>query len=135
MRDMIAFEVSLNGRRVCTAGIEHFGVVSAILTWVRRHPKRSRTGKTVEEELTAEVGGLRSQDSEPGEHLEWFKRSLHVGDRVSIRVVDVTKVDAPKTRPRDDPATVARAKRRYFERLKKELATAKRSAPRRGRGR
>jgi hypothetical protein len=55
---MIAFEVSLNGKRVCTAGVQDFGVLSAIVSWVRRRPAQSRDGKTIEEELTVEVGGL-----------------------------------------------------------------------------
>src|SRR5207244_13340347 len=60
---MIAFEVSLNRKRVCTAGVPDFGVLSAILSWVRRRPDQSRGGKTIEEELTAEVGGLHSEVS------------------------------------------------------------------------
>ena len=151
---MIAFEVSLNGKRACVAGVEGFGVLSAILSWVRRHPEKRRHGRTAEEDLTVDVGGLRSEDSGPGEHLKWISRSLSVGDRVSIRVVDTLKVDVPATRHRDDPVTIERAKRQYLQRLKKELkdssvATpsdkgaapdrdrpgvgAKRGAPRRGR--
>jgi hypothetical protein len=117
---MIAFDVSLNGKRACVAGVEDFGVLSAILTWVRRHPETRRRGRTADE-LTVEVSGLQSQHPGPGEHLKWLSRNLRVGDRVSIRVVDTRKVDEPKTRYRDNPATVERAKRRYFERLKNEL--------------
>ena len=150
---MIAFEVSLNGKRACVAGVEGFGVLSAILSWVRRHPEKRR-GRTAEEGLTIDVGGLRSEDSGPGEHLRWLSRSVRVGDRVSIRIVDTLKVDVPATRHRDDPVTIARAKRRYLQRLEKELkdssvatpsnkhaapdrgrpgVRAKRGAPRRGR--
>jgi hypothetical protein len=31
---MLTFEVSLNGKRSCVAGVEDFGVLSAILTHV-----------------------------------------------------------------------------------------------------
>ncbi len=74
---------------------------------------------------------------------------------MSVRVIDTSKVDEPTTRYREDPATVAKAKRRYLEQLKSELegasattasnkgaapdrgrvaSRAKRVAPRRGRG-
>ena len=137
---MIAFEVSLNGKRACVAGVEGFGVLSAILSRVRRHPEKRRHGRTAEEGLTVDVGGLRSEDSGPGEHLRWLSRGLRVGDRVSIRVVDTLKVDVPATRHRDDPVTIERAKRRYLHRLEKELTdgsvampSTKRAARDRGR--
>ena len=63
---MIAFEVSLNGKRACVAGVEGFGVLSAILSWVRRHPEKRRQGRTTDEDLTVDVGGLRSEDSAAG---------------------------------------------------------------------
>jgi hypothetical protein len=31
---MLCFEVSLNGERLCTAGVGEYGVLSTILTWV-----------------------------------------------------------------------------------------------------
>ncbi|HWN43414.1 MAG TPA: hypothetical protein VNW71_14395, partial [Thermoanaerobaculia bacterium] len=58
----------------------------------------------------------------------WSQR-LRVGDRLSIEVVEAKRADKPKRRYRDDPKVVERAKRRYFERLKKELgASSKRRA-------
>jgi len=115
---VIAFKVSLNGRQVCKAGVRDFGVVSAIVTWVRRRPEKSRDGKTIEEELTAKIGGL---DSDAKEHLKWLARRLHVGDRITVEVVESERVDKPKRRYRDEPRKVERAKNRYFERLKKEF--------------
>ena len=115
---MIVFKVSLNGKRVCTAGVRNFGVVSAIVTWVRRRPEKSRDGKSIEEELTADIGGL---DSDANEHLKWLARRLNVGDRITVEVVDADRVDKPKRRYRDDPKKVERAKKRYFERLEKEF--------------
>lgn len=118
---VIAFQVSVNGEIVCTAGIENFGVVSAILTWVRRRPEQARDGVDIEEELTVEVGGLDTRDPLASEHLKWLGRSLAVGDSVTVRIVDVVQIDQPETRQRDDPDDVKRAKRRYVERLKEEL--------------
>ena len=118
---MIAFKLSINGAYICTAGVRDFGVLSAIITWVRRKAENGRDGKTIEEELTAELGGL---DGEPKEHLKWWGQRLRVGDRVSIEVVEAKRADKPKRRYRDDPKVVERAKRRYFERLRKELGAS-----------
>lgn len=113
---MIAFKVSLNGTKVCTAGVRDVGVLSAIVTWVRRKPENSQSGRGIEEELGLEVGGL---DSDANEHLKWLSRRLRVGDRLAIEVIESETVDKPKRRHRDDPRMVERAKRRYSERLKK----------------
>lgn len=115
---MIVFKVSLNGDEICTAGVRGFGVVSAIVTWVRRKPEKSRDRKSVEEELTVEVGGL---DSDAGEHVKWLARHLHAGDRITVEVVEAESVDKPKRRYRDDPRKVERAKKRYAERVRKEF--------------
>jgi hypothetical protein len=118
---MIAFKLSVNGEYICTAGVRAFGVLSATITWVGRKPENGRGDKTIEEELTADLGGL---DSESKEHLKWWSQRLRVGDRLSIEVVETKRADKPKGRYRDDPKVVERAKRRYFERLKKELAAS-----------
>jgi hypothetical protein len=48
-----------------------------------------------------------------------------VGDRLAIEIIESETVDKPKRRHRDDPGMVERAKRKYFERLKKEYAALK----------
>ena len=120
---MIAFKLSINGEYKCAAGVRDFGVLSAIITWVRRKPEKARDGKIIKEELTADLGAL---DSKSNEHLKWLSQRLRVGDRVSIEVVETKRADKPKRRYRDDPKVVERAKRRYFERLKKELGARSR---------
>jgi hypothetical protein len=117
---VIAFEVSINGKRMCTAGIADFGVLSAILSWARRRPENSRDGKDSEEELTFEVGGLDNSDAAVSEHLNWLATPLQVGDTVSIRVIEPNEVEAPGERRRQDPDAIAEAKRRYYEQLKRE---------------
>jgi hypothetical protein len=117
---MIAFEVSLNGKLVCTAGIGDFGVLTSILTWVRRRPAYSRNGDTVEEELTFEVSGRDSREPTASENLTWLSETLDVGDNVSIRIVEVDTADPPLARTRDDPDTIERSRRQYFEQLTRE---------------
>ena len=126
---MIAFKISINGKKLCVAGVRDFGVLSAIVTWVRRPPEQTRRRRGIEEELTAQIAGL---DSHVHEHVRWLSRRLRVGDRLAIEIVDAARVDRPTERYRDDPKRIERAKRRYVERLKKELSSA--SARRRASG-
>lgn len=114
---MIAFEVTLNGNRVCTAGIKEWGVLSAIVTWVRRQSEQGPDAGNVSEEIGLDVGGL---DSTKGEHLKWILTALQVGDAITIRVVETVEVDTPQERRQDDPEANARGKRKYYEQLKRE---------------
>jgi hypothetical protein len=88
---MIAFEVSLNGKRVCLAGIGNNGVLSQHVTWVGRKGVRSPLPRL-------HVGGL---DTETDEHVVWAEDSiptLKKNDVVTIRIVDVEHVDIPTER-------------------------------------
>jgi hypothetical protein len=61
---MIAFEVFLNGNKVCRAGVGDLGVLTTVLSWVRREGRNTETrelGK-IEEELTLNVSGLLSSE-------------------------------------------------------------------------
>jgi hypothetical protein len=118
---MIAFEVSLNGNRVCVAGGDGLGVLSTILSSVYRAPNpeagEDPTGPT--KELTLEVGGLRSAE---GVHVSWLNSPLAVGDVVTIAVKELSSADEPTNTVARESAEVAReAKRRYYEELKKEF--------------
>jgi hypothetical protein len=93
-------------------------VLTAILSWVRRRSDKARDRKKIEEELIFEVSGLDSHNPHLREHLKWLSKALHVGDVVSIRIVDRDAVNLPKSRKRDDPKKIAKAK---HERLKREL--------------
>ena len=117
---MVAFEVSVNGKRVCTAGMGDYGVLTSILTWVGRRPAESLNGAGTEEELTLEVSALESRSPNPGEHLKWLSETLRVGDSVSIRIAEVDTADPPVERGRQDVDAVERARRAYYERLKRE---------------
>jgi len=107
---MIAFQVSLNGERLCTAGVGDKGVLSAIVTWVLR----TADGVPSPSELSLSVGGLAADA-----HLEWpAPRHLAVGDEVTVRIVEAAEADPPARERRDDPAFVAAQERKYFEHLK-----------------
>jgi hypothetical protein len=99
------FEVSINGEKACTAGIQDFGVLSAIVTRVKRNPNKVNPSKlknsTLEEfleELTEiEITGLDSNDSagEHGKHVHWLRQVLKAGDEIIIRVLPPGESDAP----------------------------------------
>ncbi len=86
---MLAIEVRINGKKHCTAGITDEGVVSAILSLVRRS---GNNGGAPKREISLIVGGLNSQRRE---HADWLKADLAEGDEVRIRIVDVRKADDP----------------------------------------
>ena len=94
---MIAFEVLLNGERLCLAGAGNVGVVTAILHWVRRKPLQE--GLVIsdweEEELKLDVAGI---DSLTNEHLAWLKRRVEIGDEITLRIIEINTVDEPEGR-------------------------------------
>ena len=106
---MHCFEVRLNGARATLAGVGDDGVMSAIVDWVRRKGQPAA-------ELELSVGGL---DDEA--HLRWIEqRSLKVGDRVEIIIVEASQPDVPRREPRQGESVVKERERRYFEHLKKK---------------
>jgi hypothetical protein len=117
---MIAFEVFLNGKKVCTAGVGDLGVLTAMLTWVRREDKNTeiRESRNVEEELTLNVGGFVSSKHE---HVCWSESKLTVGDDVCVRVVDLESVDLPRDRRAEDPEEDIRRQKVYVEQMVKRF--------------
>jgi hypothetical protein len=87
---MRAFEVHLNGKRLCVAGIDGDCVLSVIVNHVAGHDRN---------ELWLNVGGLISTTEE---HLRWKTPRLKVGDKVALRIVETDQVDKPVKRYRTD---------------------------------
>ncbi len=84
---MIAFEVSVNGKRVCVAGAERVSSVS--LHWAHHSPQR----------VGFSVGGVSSEGG-VDHHCEWDVPPIGVGDEVTIRIVEADAVDRGVHRPR-----------------------------------
>jgi len=77
---MHAFEVSLNGKRLCVAGVGERGVLTTMISWVAR----DRTA-----DLSMEVGGLANE-----EHVKWVRqKKLRVGDEIRVEIVEAASVD------------------------------------------
>ena len=93
---MKAFVVSVNGKRVCVAGVANIGVLDVHTVWCRTDSS---------ETLELAIGGM---DSTTDEQLEWDAPAIDVGDQITIKVVDVDSVDPESTReffpvsPRDE---------------------------------
>jgi len=82
---MRAFEIYVNGERLCLAGVSDASVLTAIMDYVGRDKER----------LHLHVGGLLIPQEE---HVRWQDRDLAVGDEIRIRIVESDKVDAPTKR-------------------------------------
>jgi hypothetical protein len=125
---MIAFEISIDGQKQCTAGVSGLGVASVIASWVRRvsHDPASEQPlpEQFEEELTLDVGGLVHDPDGGGVQLRWLRQALRVGQRITLAIVDTDAVDPPSARERTDPAWTEQRKREYYERLKQEYGEA-----------
>jgi hypothetical protein len=106
---MRAFEVYLNGKRLCVAGIGDDGVLSTIVDHV--------VGKGRNQQ-TLRVGGLISPT---GEHVIWNRRRLKIGDEVRVKIVESASIDRPKERIRLDPKEDLRRQKQYVRDMAKKL--------------
>jgi hypothetical protein len=105
---MRALNVSLNGKKLCVAGVGDRGVLSAIVNWVS-----GRRG----EDLFLQVGGLANEV-----HVDWVsQKTLRVGDEIRVRIVDTESADKPTQERRIHPAETLKAKKRYVRAIAKEL--------------
>jgi hypothetical protein len=102
---MTVFDVYLNDRQCCRAGVGTDGVLTAIVNWVKlKGPaaRRARRLKQPVEESCLQVGGLSN-----GTHHSWLERRVAVGDRVMIAIGKAGTVDRPLRQQRrlSKPAT------------------------------
>jgi hypothetical protein len=117
---MIAFEVILNGKRICVAGAEDLCVLTADVTATGKLGKNTvfegLPNDTVPQvQLHYSVGGLtRRRDPDKDVHLNWKSvRRLRVGDSLQVRVVEVRKADRPKSQvsAKEDRRSLAKRKK------------------------
>lgn len=105
---MLSFKVSLNGEKLCVAGIGKRGVLTAILCWAA-----SDRG----EDLHLQVGGLANE-----EHSDWiYQKPVQVGDEIRVEICDAESVDDPIRKHRIDEAETLDRKKEYVRRTAKEL--------------
>ena len=107
---MKAFEIRLNQKKLCTAGVEEQGVLTAMVDYVA-NGKRN--------ELSLSVGGLITSTDE---QVRWVqRRRVRTGDEIRVKVVEAESVDKPKVRYRRDPAADATAQKRYVREMAKKF--------------
>jgi hypothetical protein len=116
---MRAFALYLNGRKISTAGIGAYGVLSANVTWVggKRRPT-SRGRRVASEQIGIALGGLNAKTDE---HLRWSQRSLRVGDEVCIKVIETESVDKARHRQRRNRTQELRQQETYVRQMAKQF--------------
>jgi hypothetical protein len=123
---MRAFKISLNGKKLCVAGIGDEGVLSATVNWVAGvRGKRKGDG-----DLFLHVGGLAI----PADvHVAWVaQRPLQVGDEIRLKVVETPVVDEPIAKSQQlDPSRQLKAKKHYVRMAAKELGWKIQTPPKR----
>lgn len=115
---MTVFDVWLNDRRLCRAGVGRDGVLNAIVSWVALSGEAlaaARRAGQPTEETRLHVGGLRAD-----RHDAWLARRLRPGDRVTVAVEQAGRRDPPARTERRDAARERRLEQQYFERLKRK---------------
>ena len=97
---MLAFELFVDDRRICVAGMEDWSVMSVILSAVRRRQRDPAD----EGRIDVSAGGLSETDpAGAAYHQRWEKVDLAVGSKVVINLVEADRVDPPARRYRSDP--------------------------------
>ena len=104
-----AFEVYLNSKRLCVAGIGDEGVLSTVVTHV--------VGKG-RNQVDLNVGGLISPTRE---FVEWRRQSLRTGDEIRVKIVEATSVDRPNVRRKEDPKQELKRQKRYVRDMARKL--------------
>lgn len=99
---MIAFEVRLNGKRICTAGAEDLAVLNTTINACGKLGRKTVPARPDDThgEVFYSVGGLTARpDPEKDVHVRWKSIApLKVGDMIQVKVVDVKKADRAKER-------------------------------------
>jgi hypothetical protein len=97
---MTVFDVFLNDRKLCRAGVGADGVLNAIVSWVKlvgQAAAHAREHGAPLEEMRLHVGGLRGDT-----HRSWSNTELGHGDRVLIAIADANRWDKPaQLKPRE----------------------------------
>jgi hypothetical protein len=128
---MIAFRITLNGRRIVTAGLPGQHVLSAIATSVVRAPevaKLARPRRLGARELQFELGGLWTAPDGAKEHVSWTNvLPLKRGDKLSIEVLETERVDDPTRRERSEAPSIEAAEKRHLRYLKKKYPESSKS--------
>ena len=115
---MKVFDVSLNDRKLCRAGVGADGVLTTMVTWLKLTGQAAKEARRLGhplDEARMHVGGLRKNT-----HYAWVDRHLRAGDRVTIGVTQARRSDPPARQKRNDPKQDERREREYYLLLKRK---------------
>ena len=122
---MLAIEVSVNGRRVCVAGLP-IGAVTASVATVNRLPRRQIRQRRARPARTAHLTVSGYTETATTHEFPWWVPTamprLRIGDSVMLRVVDVRRPDKPRTRRRQAKRPLEHYEHREYLRLKAKYA-------------
>ena len=128
---MIAFEVRVNGRLVCCAGVGEVGVLSAIVNWMGDSPRSPRVGGRTKGGGEARISVAGSYETSRGSNVSprWLNRMLNVGDEISIRVVKKAKVDRPERKQVTTADMLRKAELEIYQELKTKFEQGESRGP------
>ncbi|WP_437651039.1 hypothetical protein [Sorangium sp. So ce362] len=86
---MIAFRVSVNGTKVCTAGVGPNGVLSIVVG------RNAGSLQALIEDGDMHISGM---DSDRREYFFWSSPRLRVGDEIGIEILEADRGDPPSRR-------------------------------------
>ena len=92
---MKCFEVTINGQKVCTAGIGEYGVLNSVLSFVGG---KESSDQAPSENLELTVFGVSTSTVGASEHIEWLRRALVAGDEIVIRIIEASECDQPASK-------------------------------------
>lgn len=121
LKNMIALQISLNGKQLCIAGTDDLCVLNSIVNAVGKLGDESNPQRDSNEapDLFLSVGGLTGRKDSDDEHLRWTEHQvLSVGDEIIISMIEVNKADTPISRI-PAKSVIEDNQRRSFEEAKK----------------
>ena len=116
---MTVFDVFLNDRKLCRAGVGNDGVLDAIVSWARLTGPAAQTARRLKqprEEMRLHVGGLADDT-----HRRWTNRRLEAGDRVTIAISTARSFDRPGRIKARNPKLEEQQQKRYYLHLKEKF--------------
>lgn len=117
---MLALKVSLNNKKLCIAGPDSLGVISVITNLTRsKHPDDGADKPAGVDDIDLSIGGLFTPSDEPGWFVDWAKKNLKLGDKITIEVVDVEEADPPKTKKLYNAQIMENIRKRMEKRRKR----------------
>src|SRR6266481_6621716 len=107
---MTAYEVFLNDKRLCLAGIDgDCFLILSITHWKQNSDRDS---------VHLQVGGRKGLVN--GEHVDWTTTQLSKDDEVRVRIIESDSADKPKSRKRN-PEEELELQKQHVRRMAKQL--------------